>query len=179
MATFLDIGLIEKMNYLFPFLLVFILVYVVLTRLEMFKEKQGLAAIIALVLALLTLTSSLIIKTINRMAPWFILLIVFGILVLIVYQAMGIKEDKITSVLTSEEHGPAFIWWIIALVVLIGLGSFITVFSEEKGFQKLTEEEVEDEEKSVWTTLFHPKILGLVLIFLISYFAIQKLTSTK
>lgn len=179
MATFLDIGIIEKMNFLFPFLLVFILVFVVLLRLEMFKEKQIWAVFIALILALITLTSSMIVKTINKMAPWFILLIVFGILVLIVYQAMGIKEKAITDVLTGAEHGPAFVWWIVALVVLIGVGSFVTVYSEEKGFLKLTDEGVEDDESSFWSSLLHPKLLGLVLLFLVAYFTIQKMTSTK
>ena len=179
MVTFLEVGILEKLNFLFPFLLVLILVYVVLTRFELFKEKAWLAILIAFVLALLTLTSTIVTKTINKMAPWFILLMVFGILILIVYQAMGIPEKKIGEVLTGAEHGPAFAWWIIALVVLIGLGSFITVFSEEKGFLKLTGEEAADEETSLWSALLHPKMLGLVLLLLVGYFAVQKLTSTK
>ena len=167
------------MNFLFPFLLVLILVYIVLTRTEMFKEKQGWAVFIAFVLAIITLTSSIAIKTINKMAPWIILLIVFGLLLLIVYQAMGIKEDKITEVLTSEEHGPAFTWWILALVLVIGLGSLAMVISEEQGFLDLTAKEAGEEETGFWASLFHPKILGLVLLFLVAYFAVRKLTSAK
>ncbi len=179
MVTLFDAGILGKLNFIFPFLLVLILVYVVLIRTEMFKEKQGWAVMIAFVLAVLTLTSTIITKTINNMAPWFILLIVFGIFFLVVYQAMGIKEDTINKVLTSEEHGPAFTWWIIALVVMIALGSFITAFSEEKGFLALRGESAEDEEASLWSTLLHPKVLGLVLLFLVAYFAVQKLTSSK
>ncbi|RLE48191.1 hypothetical protein DRJ25_00470 [Candidatus Woesearchaeota archaeon] len=179
MVTLFDSGILQKLNFLFPFLLVLVFVYVVLTRLDYFKDKQGTAGFIAFVLAILTITSSFVTKVINKMAPWFILLIVFGILILLVYQAMGIKEDKITEVLTSEQHGPAFVWLIIALVVLIALGSIITVFSEEKGFLKLTGKEVGSEEASLWSTLIHPKLLGLVLLLLVAYFSVQKLTSVK
>lgn len=180
MATLFDAGILAKLDFIFPVLLVFLLVYVVLIRTKMFEDKKGIAAVIACFLALLTLTSSFAMKVINKMAPWFILLIIFGLFILIVYQAMGIKEDAISKVMTSEEHGPVFFWWIIALVVLIGLGSVITVFSEEKGFLGLKGEEgVGDEETSLWSALLHPQMLGLILIFLVAYFAVQKLTSTK
>jgi len=145
----------------------------------MFKERPWLAGVIAFVLAIITLTSSIAVKTINKMAPWFILLIIFGILILIVFQAMGISETKINDVLTGEAYGPAFTWWIIALVLIIGLGSLAFVISEEEGFLDLTAQEAGEEETGFWATLVHPKILGLVLLFLVAYFAVGKLTSTK
>ena len=170
MVTLLDTGILAKLDFIFPFLIVLFLAYVVFSRIKAFEDKKWVPVFLAFVLALITLTSSFAMKVINKMAPWFILLIVFGLFILIVYQAMGIKEDKITEVMTSGEHGPAFFWWIMALVVLIGLGSLITVFSEEKGFLALKGEEgVGDEEASLWSALLHPKMLGIILVLLIVY----------
>lgn len=179
MATFLDIGLIQKMNFLFPFLLVVVLSYAVLTKIEMFKEKKGLAAIVAFVFGMITLTSDIAIKTINKMSPWFVLVIIFGILLLIIFQAMGIKEDAITSTLTGDEYGSTFSWWIIGLILIITLGSLAMVISEEQGFSSLTNTDASDEEASFWASLFHPKILGMVLIFMVAYFTINRMTKDK
>ena len=68
MVTLFETGILQKLDFLFPFLLVLVLVYVVLTRLEYFKEKQGIAAIIAFILGILTITSSFVTKVINKMA---------------------------------------------------------------------------------------------------------------
>jgi cytosine/uracil/thiamine/allantoin permease len=181
MATPLDIGLLQKFDVIFPFIFVLVIVYAVLTRTDWFKEKQGIALILAFVIGVMTLFSRIAVETINRMAPWFVLLVIFGILLLLVYQAMGIKEAKILEVLTSKEHGDTFAQWIIALMLIIGLGSLSAVVSEQKGFTKLvagenaTKAPPGEEEIGFWATIFHPKVLGLALILLIAMFTVQKL----
>lgn len=180
MATPLDVGLLQKFDIIFPFIFVLVIVYAVLARTEWFKEKQAVAFILAFLLAVMTLFSSIAVKTINRMAPWFILLVVFGILLILAYQAMGVSEKRVLEVLTGKEYGGTFAWWVLALMLIIGLGSLSAVVSEEKQFTRLAAGENvtvtgEAEEVGFWATLFHPKVLGLALILLIAMFTIQKL----
>ncbi|MBW2973388.1 hypothetical protein KY346_03270 [Candidatus Woesearchaeota archaeon] len=183
MATPLDIGLLQKFDLIFPFLLILVIGYVVLTRIKIFKENQALAFILSFALAVLALFNPIVIKTINMMAPWFVLLFVFMLLVFMAYVAFGIKEDTIIETITKGKYATDFGYWILALVLIISIGSLTTVISQEEGFIPLTEDNATvaaapegGEQAGFWTTLFHPKMLGMVLLLLIALFTIQKLS---
>jgi hypothetical protein len=183
MATPLDIGLLQKFDVIFPFLFVLVIVYALLARTEWFKEKQGMGFLIAFVLAVMTLFSSIAVKTINRMAPWFVLLIIFSILLLLAYQALGVGEGKLVEVITGKEYGGTIAYWVLALMLIIGIGSLTSVVSEQKPFTALSAGENataivagQGEQVGFWATLFHPKVLGLALILLIAMFTIKKLS---
>jgi hypothetical protein len=185
MVTPLDITALQQFGGIFPFLLVLVLVYAILSRSEWFKEKQGMAALIAVICAIMTLFSRIAIKTINLMAPWFVLFIIFGVLIVLAYMAFGIDKDTIIGTMTGEEYGGAFGMWVISIMLIIGLGSLFTVINEEKGFRELTAgnvsmgEKPPSEEYGFWQTLFHPKVLGMVLILLVAYFTIGKMSSSQ
>ncbi len=180
MATPLDVGLLQKFDVIFPFIFVLVIIYAVLAN-SWLKDKQAMAFILAFLLAVMTLFSSIAVKTINRMAPWFVLLVIFGILLLLVYSSFGVKDEKIIDVLTKSEYRTTFAWWVLALMLMIGLGSLSAVISEEVTFGKLAAGEnataapSAGEEVGFWGTLFHPKVLGLALILLIAMFTVQKL----
>jgi uncharacterized membrane protein len=183
MATPLDIGLIAKFDIIFPFLLVMVLVYAFLSRMDWFKEKQAVAFLIAFLLAIMTLLSPIAIRTINMMAPWFILLMIFTIFLLIAYQAMGVSESTITDVITKSHYSKTIVWWVIAIALIIGVGSLATVISQREGFVSKLGEPTEDaiaptEETGFWQTVVNPKVLGVILIFLIAMFTISKLAGT-
>ena len=185
MATPLDIGLLQKFDVIFPFLLVLVLGYVVLTRISWFKENHAIAFILSFALAVLTIFNPVVIKTINMMAPWFVLVFVFMLLIFMAYTAFGIKEETILATITGAEYGKDFGFWVLAIVLIIGIGSLTTVISEEQGFTPLTTdgnatlvpEGASVEEAGFWQTLFHPKVLGLALILLIAMFTIQRLAA--
>lgn len=183
MATPLDVGLLQKFDVIFPFIFVLVIIYAVLAN-SWLKDKQAIAFILSFLLAVMTLFSSIAVKTINRMAPWFVLLVIFGILLLLVYTSFGVKDEKIMDVLTKSEYRSTFAWWVLALMLIIGLGSLSAVISEEVTFEQLaagenatTLQPGETEEVGFWGTLFHPKVLGLALILLIAMFTVQKLAA--
>ncbi len=185
MATPLDVGLLQKFDVIFPFLFVLVIVYALLARTEWLKEKQAIAFMIAFVLAVMTLFSSIAVKTINRMAPWFILLIIFVVLLLLAYQALGVKEESILNIITGKTYGSTIAYWVLALMLIIGVGSLTSVVSEEKPFTELAAGENatviagQGEQVGFWATLFHPKVLGLALILLIAMFTINKLSAKE
>jgi hypothetical protein len=189
MATPLDIGLLKAFNVVFPFLFVLVVVYAVLTRIKAFEapERKGLAALIALALAIITMTSHIAVKTLTTMAPWFVLLFVFIVLMLVAYQIFGVEEKTIVEIVlgkTEGKWGSTFFQWMIALILIIGLGSLATVISQERGFQSLTTGEngtvvqapqnaTTGEAGEFFRTLTHPRVLGLVLILLIAMFTVK------
>jgi len=177
MVTPLDIGLLERFNVIFPFLFVLVIVYAILSRTEWFKEKQAMAFIIAFILAIMTLLSRIAVRTINLMAPWFVLLFLFSILVLMAYMTFGIKEQTIIEVLTKSIYAKEFSYWVLTLVLIIGLGSLSYVISTEEGWGGLAAEEpTADEAVGFFATITHPKVLGLTLLMLIAMFTINKLS---
>jgi len=178
MATLLDIGLLKHFENLFPFLFVLVVVYAILTKVPSFKEKPAFAAILAFSLAIMTLLSGIASKTMNLMAPWFVILLVFIVIVMVAYQAFGIEEKTILKFLTEGEYRHTIHWMVLALLLMIFLGSLSKAISEEKGFAGLTKEgqvSTAGEEGGFFATIVHPKILGLALLMLVAMFTISKL----
>ncbi len=181
MATPLDFGLLQKLGSIWPFLFVLVVVYAVLSRIEALKDKQWIIIMISVILAFMSMFSRIAIRTINMMAPWFVLLFVFTIFIMIAYQAFGIKEATIIEVITGKEYGGAFAHWVLALALIITLGSLATVYSEEKGFLALREGEVQavpgKETAGFFATITNPKVLGMAAILLIAIFTVQRLSA--
>jgi hypothetical protein len=183
MATLFDIGLIGEFRIIFPFLLIFAIVYALLSYSKIFGEgRTGLNALIAIVLAFMSLFSEIAIETINTAAPWFVLLIIFGIFLLLGYMIIGIREADILAVVKNPENN-FVLWWIFALVLIIMLGSLSQAISAKRGgyppftTENATLEEGEGtQESAFWETMFHPKILGLVAIMLIAFITVNRLT---
>lgn len=196
MATPLDIGLLQNVQVIFPFLLILVVTFAVLTK-YMFKDKTGIAALIAFALAVMSISSNIVIKTINLMSPWFVLLVIFSLMVLLSYQAFGISEDHILSILKSKDYGIDFSYWMIALILIITIGSLVSVLSEEQGGvpgpglsagesgsggygtegTKLVTSinKTGGQEAAFFNTIFHPKVLGMAVVLLIGMFTMSRL----
>lgn len=182
MPTPLDLGLLKQFDVLFPFLFVLVIVFAILYRIKMFSEKPALAAIIAFFLAVITVVSPvapIATKSINLMAPWFVILFIFIMFLLLAYQTFGVKEDTITDIITKSEYSNTIVTITLIIVILIAGGSIFQAYSETKQFTKLTQPELSTtaakEEAEFWQTLLHPKILGTLLILVIALFTVQKM----
>ncbi len=179
MATPLDIGLLEKFSVIFPFLFVLVIVYAILQYGKFLGSNKGIHALIALFLAIMTLFSSAVTDTINLMAPWFILLFVFILFVIIAFKIFGTSDSDIMSVLKDPSYN-YIIWWIVAIGLIIALGSLTSVVwsAESGGMPTYNESSAEGMgANAFWNTIFHPKILGMAVILLIAVFTIQKMTA--
>jgi len=185
MVSLLDIGALQHFQGLFPFLLVLVLSYAIFSK-TIFKDKPGVAALLSFILAILTITSGIAQKTINLMAPWFVLFLIFGILLIIAFMSFGVGEDSIKEVITGSKYGRQFFWWVLGIMIIIGFGSLFAVVNEEIDITKLhsgglgNTTTVEGAEQAAdadfWGAIFHPKILGMVVVMLVAYFTISQLT---
>ncbi len=180
MATPLDLGILKQFDVLFPFLFVLVIVFAILYRTQSFKEKPGLAAIIAFLLAIMTVVSPIApiaTKSINLMAPWFIILFIFIIFLMLAYQTFGVEEKTILKIVTDSEHSNTIVMILLVISVLIAAGAVSKSYLETKQTTGpgVTAVASSAEESEILQTLLHPKVLGTVLFLLIALFTVQKM----
>ena len=193
MATPLDLGILQNVQIIFPFLLVLVFVYAILQFFPPLKDKPAFCGIVALSLAFMTVMSRVALKTINLMSPWFVLIMVFGVLAILAYQSMGVGHGTILKVITEGEYSTDFAIWMLAIILIIGVGSFFTVITQESGGVPGPDNPTEtagakvvttlnqtgSQQSAFFNTIFHPKVLGMALILLIAMLAVQKLTQKE
>ena len=182
MATPIGAGLqlLQKFDIIFPFLFIFADTLGIFGYLKAFNDNKAIHALLAIILSFMTVFSSIAVKTINKMAPWFVLFFIFILFLLLTYRLFGVPEEHIIKVLTGPEHGSTFFWWVMAIILIITLGSLSSVISEEQGFKKLTGENVTiGEQQTFFQVIFHPQVLGMVLLLLIAVFTIQQMTRAE
>jgi uncharacterized membrane protein len=183
MATPLGLGLelLQKFDIIFPFLLIFAVAFIGLGYLKALNDNKGIHALAAAALALMTIFSRVAVKTINRTAPWFVLVFIFIFFTILTFRLMGYSEDYVTKTLTHKSHSGTFFWWTFAIILIIALGSLTSVISEEQGFQSLTDANITatEEQNDFFTILFNPQVLGMILILLIALITVHHMTKVE
>jgi len=178
MASPLDLGILQLFDFIFPVLLVWSFVFAILQKTEVIGKSIGINATIASTAALTILLSRTAIELVNFIIPWFAIAIIFFILMILLFMIMGYKDIK-----AWEDKGIQ--WVLIAVGILIVVAGFGKVLGQsllEEGAQAGTiiegEGNVAGEEfqQNIYATLFHPKILGLLVVFAIVVFAVALLS---
>ncbi len=185
MVTFLDIGLLNYFSIIFPALLVFSIVFALLTTTKILGGNKLIDALVAVALGFMVLLSEDIVAIINYMAPWFVLIFVFVVLLVLVYRTLGATEQDIGDFIRTDRP---IKWAIFSIGIIIFLAAVGNVVGEKigpyLGDQVDTNVTTVDIQTGVATgswsqnvgaTFFHPKILGFVLIMVIAVFTIALL----
>ncbi len=173
MATLLDVGLFEHFGPVFTFLLIFVIVYGVLTKAKFFgDETESLNAIIAISLAAITMFFAPAVDLIAAAAPWFVFLLIFTFFVLLVIMGFGIPGSQITDIMKKDK---VITWVIVSFSIAILLLSLSQVFGSYISGGEEAENEFNQDLRDV---IFHPKIMGAAFILLVAAFAIKLLSST-
>lgn len=181
MATLLDLTALEHFSSLFSFLFVLVIVFGVLSYSKFLGENKTIHALIALFLAIITLFSETVVEAINKMAPWFVLLFVFILFMLMAVKIFGTTDADIMGVLKDSNY-QYIILWVVAIGIIIAVGSLTSVvWGGDQGLPVYNESSTDVGSTggdAFFGTLFHPKLLGVVFLLLVSLFTIQKLTAT-
>ena len=176
MASVLDIGLFEHFEIIFPFLFSVVLVYSLLHKTKFVSDNHSVNGIIGIIVGFMVIFSEKAVLLIKFMTPWFVLLFIFIMLMLMAFKMFGATDEDIRSTLMGgkQDDSKAIAYWIIILsimILVIGLGSVygpgLTSFTEEG--------DTESFEADAWSAFFHPKVVGLVFISLVGVFTIQLL----
>ena len=187
MATVLELGVLNYFSIIFPGILVFVIVYMLLEKTKMLGESKPLHALAAVVAMFLVMLSKDIVAVINFGAPWFILVFVFLVLLILIYRFMGASEADLSAVIRKDK---AIQWTIFAIGVIIVVSSIANIYGQrfleqgpgEDGVNVSAEEarEAAREEgtyrSELYEAFFNTKVLGLIFIFLVATFTISLIT---
>ena len=181
MATFLDLTLFNYFNIIFSVLLIFAVLFAILQKTKILGANLTLNAIISIAVAFMTLLFPDIINLINYVAPWFVLVFIFVILLLLIYQLLGATEKDILSALRSDK---TIQWAVFGIALVILFAGFAHIWGEKMlSLQGPSEEGQAQEElpgfkQNLYAMLFNPKVLGIVFLFLIAIFTVAFLSSS-
>lgn len=177
MATILDASLVAFLMPLFIFLFIFVVIYALLTKTQLFGEKQTpLNLIAAICIAAVAVFAGNLIKLLGTVTPWIVFIIIILVLIFGMYRFLGVSDKDIWG----NIGGQVLVYVIILLIVLIGLTQVfepqISPFVDKDGTvvtgQGLAGKNVKNE---VISTLTHPRVLGALFILLVSAFSVKLL----
>ncbi len=186
MATFLDVGIFEHFSSIFIFILIFVIVYGLLDKTNALGEgRRGLAAIIGFSIAVIVLFSPTVLGMVRFMVPWFVVLFLVIVLVLMAFRIFNAGDEDFRGVLTSHNE---IVYWLVAVMIIIIIAAGSVTFGQgllekrDSGTTTTTTSEGSTSTASsnfgdnLSNTLTHPVVLGLILMFFVATFAIYFLT---
>jgi hypothetical protein len=185
MVTILDVGLLQNFTIIFSLVFVIAIVYGIFQMGNIFGDNKGLHALIALLVGLMVVMVPNITKIIGVMIPWFVLLFVFILFLIIAYKIFGASDADVLSVLKVDN---VVIWVIIIIAIVIVIGSFSSVYGQNM-LSKTTSNTTSGStltgtgqasdtgsySQNVSATFFHPQVLGMIFIMLVAVFTISLL----
>ncbi len=181
MATFLDVGLLAYFDVIYAVLLVFALVFAALQKTKVIGDSLAVNSIIAVVAGILVALSRDVVEIINFMIPWFVIAIIFFVLIILIFQIFGLKETDLAAAAKDK----AVYWTILGIAIVIFVAAGATVFGQRfveagdsTGEINATDGGVATGsfEANIYATLFHPKILAMLVLFGVAIFAIALLS---
>lgn len=181
----IDFGFLEHFTPIFSFVLVFALVYAALQFTKFLGENKVIHAVISFIIALIFLFTLDVTAVVMTIAPWFTILFIFIIFIIMAYKLFGATDDQIKNVITHHST----IQWVIGifavLIIIYGLsvafGPKLLGYSvgEDEGIPRQMEEVpasgTSDFFANVAGVFFNPKVLGMLLLFFIATFTIKQL----
>ncbi|MBS3139095.1 hypothetical protein J4207_05305 [Candidatus Woesearchaeota archaeon] len=167
MATFLDtLGILNFFAPLFTAILVFTIVFALLSKTKLLGANKVIDSLVAIVLGLLVLLVPDVVELVNFMAPWFVLMFIFLVMLLMLYQLFGMREESIVHFMLNDK---AVNWALFAVGIIILAASIFTVY----GQRALETGTAGDEfQSNLFSIIFNVKVLGLLLVFGIAVFTI-------
>lgn len=182
MATFLDIGLLSFLDVIFVLLFVWAVMFAILAKTKALGNSVGINALVATMVAFLALLSNTIVEVIKFAIPWFAITIIFLVLMILLYQVFGVKDP-------SEALKDKTLQWALFAVGMLIIGAaFANIFGEDLLQQSVDPGETvvgeggvatSDYSQNIMATIFHPKILGVIMLFVVAIFAIIFLTGSS
>ena len=168
MATFLDLSTtLSPFSAIFVFLFVLVLAAAFMYAANMFKGNQLFIWMIAVILAIFVAMSQMATDIISSIAPVFVVLLVFAIIISVVAGSMMGGQGHVTQSIDSLK-------WIALVILVIAL--VVGTLAQVRDKIDIPEPGEESFEKTS-SVIFHPNFIGLILFFLIAVFTVALLAS--
>lgn len=182
MATILDTSVLSQFTPIFTWLFTIVILFAVLQTTKILGANKMLDVLVAFSLSVVVLVSPTFSSIIAFMAPWFIILGILFMFIMLITQFMNIKPDQFLTALGGNNA----VWWIIIPGLIIMAFALSNVFGqtfleERTGTQEIInddgtvtviEGEPSDFDQGVLLTLTNPNILGMLLLMIIATFTV-------
>ena len=168
MANILDLGVLTFFVPVLVLILVFLIFYALFEKTKFFGEEKGLHALLSIIFALLFIIVKPLREFITTITPWFVILFFLIFIILFAVMVSGFKESDITKYLIDN---PGITTSLIVIIIIIFLLGFNSFFPDSLGFPEDSEDN--GEFSQIRSIVFHPKVLGLFLVFIIIYFVMR------
>ena len=164
MATLLDLGFLEFFVPLISLVFVFCVLFGILQKTKLLGGKKAIDFFVSLTITILVVLNTQALELAQFMSVWSVVIIIIFVMMVLIFFAF-VKEGEYNLPETAGA-APKILFWAFIVILVIGLtqvfGPIFTPYAE-------------DAPKSwvVLRTLFHPRVLGAILILLI----VQKLVN--
>lgn len=177
MASILDIGILDYFVPVFVFLFVFAILFALLEKFSFFGKNRGLNALIAFAIGFLFILTPDLLGIVKIITPWFTVLFVFLVLVMLLFMFAGVKEESISSALSQT----GTVWVIVIICVVILVYALTQVYGAQiqtiyGGTNATDSSSVTGQ---VGKIIFHPRVLGMFLLLVIAAQAIRFIASKE
>ncbi|MDA1197297.1 MAG: hypothetical protein O2779_05035 [Nanoarchaeota archaeon] len=168
MATFLDVSGLQGFSNILVFLFISVVVYAAMGMTKTIGENKGINILVAVLFGTFVLFSPLVTDLIVDLAPVIALIFLFGI-----FAQAGITY--LGGDTNDQMQGVKIVTYVILVLVVV-------VFATTKIRDNLDipgDDGVDSKFDSAVEVIFHPKIMGMIFIFIISIFAILLLAGKQ
>ncbi|MCX6709654.1 MAG: hypothetical protein NTV63_01720 [Candidatus Woesearchaeota archaeon] len=174
MATFLDVFFLERFSSLFVLILVYAVLYAILQTTSVLGKNKGINSLIAMAVSIIVLISKDAVSIITSMMPAFFMLVLFILLILIALRFLGMSESTIST--GMQKWGPVHtsVLVIVAIIFVVALSS---VYGNS--MLSLTNSTGASYGQNVSSTIFNPKVLGMLFVLILGAFTVLLLTGTR
>ena len=171
MATILDIGILEYFTPVFVFLFIFAVLYAILDKTGLLGDNKALKSLVAFTLSLMFVLTQNLMKLVTVMTPWFVVLVIAALFIMLFFMFVGAKAEDVSKVFTEKTT----VWIILVVMLIIFSYAMTQVYGTDihSIYGEAGQEESGTLNEAVGRILFHPKMLGVVLILVIAAQAIR------
>jgi hypothetical protein len=151
---------------LFSFILIFILLYAILQKSKVLGGRVWIDITISLVLSLVAMFSGSVFDVINIATPWFVLL-----MVMLVFLAL-VASFAFKGGVTEMPMFKIFALWLPLIIIVWSMtavfGPILTPYSAGA-----------NSEWEALRTIFHPRIIGAIVMVVIVLFTVKVVVQNK
>jgi len=178
MASFFDISLLGNFSDIFVILFVFTAAYAILMLKKPFGDFKGVNALLAFAMAMMFIFSQDAIQIIKNTVPWYIILMIALTMTLMVTKSIG---GEMPARLMSDIGT-----WILVIGVIILVINISMSIGQDVG-PFLSNETINPDSvtaggsgdvgsgsfaQNFGATLFHPKVLAMLVVLITALFAV-------
>ncbi|MDA3856485.1 MAG: hypothetical protein PF569_09595 [Candidatus Woesearchaeota archaeon] len=128
MAEIFAIGFLENLKVLFVGILMYVIIYALLTKLEVLGEKkETINALVALLAAIIVSFSGVVTYAISYAINWFVIIFFIVFLLMIIFMFLGVDAGKITAQVIKKENAKIILIAFALLFLVIVVKSFFAL----------------------------------------------------